>query len=77
MCLGVFPLYFERPMMKDSMPIRFRRARADACLRTLQKNIEELLGLPTGSFKFVHPNGRKARGMQQSQRCAAAGIAES
>lgn len=43
------------------VPLRYRRARASATLRTLQGRIEDTFGLPEGSLKFIYPNGRKAR----------------
>jgi hypothetical protein len=42
-------------------PIRFRKARADATIQTLQAEIEAKYGLPTGSVKIVMPSGRKQR----------------
>lgn len=42
-------------------PIRFRKARADATIATLQAEIETKYGLPPGSVKFVMPSGRKQR----------------
>ncbi|MEY9543114.1 hypothetical protein ABIE85_006174 [Bradyrhizobium diazoefficiens] len=42
-------------------PIRFRKARADATIATLQAEIEMKYGLPPGSVKLVMPNGRKQR----------------
>ena len=42
-------------------PIRFRRARADAKIETLQAEIENKYGLPPGSVRIVMPNGRKQR----------------
>jgi hypothetical protein len=42
-------------------PIRFRKARADAKIESLQAAIEKKLGLPSGCVKFVTPNGRQQR----------------
>lgn len=42
-------------------PIRFRRARSDASLGTLQAEIEKKFSLPPGSVRIVRPDGRKMR----------------
>lgn len=42
-------------------PIRFRKARADARIETIQAEIEEKYGLPPGSVKIMMPSGRKQR----------------
>jgi hypothetical protein len=42
-------------------PIRFRKARRDALIGSLQTTIESKFGLPSGSVKLVHPSGRRAR----------------
>lgn len=42
-------------------PIRYRRARSDASLGTLQEEIEKKFGLPPGSVRIVRPDGRKMR----------------
>lgn len=61
--LGV---YGENPFMqKKATPkkkaTRFRRARADATIASIQRTMERKFGLPEGSVKLVYPNGRKAR----------------
>ena len=58
------------PIRKKKMPLiartetprRFRRARKNASLDSVQKRLEDLLGLPYGSVKLILPSGRKARG---------------
>lgn len=42
-------------------PIRFRKARADARIGSLQVAIEKKLGFPAGSVIFVGPDGRPQR----------------
>lgn len=37
---------------------RVRRARADASVKSIQKNIEKTFGLPLGSVKLIRPSGR-------------------
>jgi len=46
---------------RESTPSRYRRAKSDCSIESLQKNIEETFGLPEGSIKIVYPTGRKAR----------------
>lgn len=40
---------------------RVNRARADACVHSIQANIESHYGLPEGSVRLVRPNGRAKR----------------
>jgi hypothetical protein len=40
---------------------RYRKAKSDGSVGTLQKTIEKQLELPAGSVKIVYPSGRKAR----------------
>lgn len=42
-------------------PARYRRARSDSSLATLQRSIEGNYGLPAGSVRLVRPDGRKVR----------------
>lgn len=42
-------------------PTRFRQARSDATVQSMQDWIENRLGLPAGSVRIVTPTGRKAR----------------
>lgn len=53
------------PFSQDSNKIssdvkigRVRRARADASVKSIQKNIERIFGLPIGSVKLTRPSGR-------------------
>jgi len=46
---------------RNDYPSRFRKARADSSISSVQKTIERKFGLPTGSVKLVYPNGRKTR----------------
>jgi hypothetical protein len=41
--------------------VRFKRARADACVQSIQASIESDYGLPTGSVRLLRPNGRAKR----------------
>lgn len=42
-------------------PTRYRSARADSSLATLQRTIERDYGLPAGAIRIVRPDGRKVR----------------
>lgn len=42
-------------------PIRFRQLRSDAKIASVCTDLEQKLGLPHGSLKFVKPNGRFIR----------------
>jgi hypothetical protein len=42
-------------------PIRFRKARADAKIGSVQTALEDKLGFPYGCLQFVDPTGRKLR----------------
>ncbi len=42
-------------------PIRFRKARSDARIGSVQVVIEKKLGVPVGSVIFVGPDGRPLR----------------
>lgn len=46
---------------RTQTPSRYRRARADSSLATLQRSIERDYGLPAGSIRIVRPDGRKVR----------------
>ena len=46
---------------RTQYPARYRRARADSSLATLQRSIERDYGLPQGSIRIVRPDGRKVR----------------
>jgi hypothetical protein len=46
---------------KLETPSRFRAVRSDASIDSIQKKIEGVFRLPTGSIKLVYPSGRKAR----------------
>jgi hypothetical protein len=41
--------------------LRFRKAKSDGSIATLQRTLERQFGLPSGSVKLVYPSGRKAR----------------
>jgi hypothetical protein len=42
-------------------PARYRKAKADAKLATIQETVEKLMGLPSGCVRFVTPAGKKVR----------------
>lgn len=46
---------------RTEQPIRFRAAKADAHLSSMQATLEKTFGLPAGSVRLVYPSGRKAR----------------
>lgn len=46
---------------KKKKPVRYRKAKADGSIGTLQKNLEKTFGLPKGSVKLIYPSGRRAR----------------
>jgi hypothetical protein len=46
---------------REDRPSRFRKARGDASIATIQRTLEDKFGLPGGSVKLVYPTGRKAR----------------
>jgi hypothetical protein len=46
---------------RNQNPSRYRKARSDASVDSIQLTIEENYGLPSGSVKLVNPNGRKIR----------------
>lgn len=46
---------------REDKPSRYRKARGDASIATIQKTLEGKFGLPEGSVKLVYPSGRKAR----------------
>jgi hypothetical protein len=46
---------------RTQSPRRFRRAHSNARLGALQETVETMLGLPSGSVRFVRPNGDKVR----------------
>jgi len=47
--------------LRNQKPVRFRKARSDASVKSLAASIEAALGLPSGCVRFVAPNGRKIR----------------
>ena len=51
----------EGKTRRQETPKRFRVARRDALIDSIQKKIEKDYGLPEGSVKLVYPSGRKAR----------------
>jgi len=50
-----------QPKTNTSTPIRYRKAKPDASIESIQKQIEKMLGLTVGSVKLVYPSGRKVR----------------
>lgn len=46
----------------NQIPTRWRGARSDASVRTIECNIEEAFKLPKGSVGLHLPSGRRARG---------------
>lgn len=46
---------------RNQNPTRYRKARNDASISSIQKTMEKKFGLPEGSVKLVNPNGRKIR----------------
>jgi hypothetical protein len=46
---------------RAAKPIRYKRAKSDALVPSIQATIEKKFGLPAGSIKLVYPSGRKAR----------------
>ena len=50
----------KRKKRRDK-PSRFRKAREDASIVSIQTTMEKKFGLPSGSVKLVYPSGRKAR----------------
>ena len=46
---------------RSQNPTRFRKARSDATIESIQRTLENKFGLPSGSVKLVYPSGRKAR----------------
>lgn len=57
---GENPVMATKPAPKKKAA-RFRRARADATIASIQRTMERKFGLPEGSVKLVYPSGRKAR----------------
>ena len=41
--------------------VRFKKARADASVDTIQSSIESDYGLPAGSVRLLRPDGRPKR----------------
>jgi len=50
----------QRRVRKDKAT-RYRKAKSDSSVATMQRTIETKFGLPTGCVKLVYPNGRKVR----------------
>lgn len=46
---------------REQNPSRFRLARNDASIESIQRTIESKFGIPAGSVRLVNPNGRKIR----------------
>lgn len=46
---------------RKSVGLRFKRVKSTARLDGVQKTIENLMGLPAGSVRFVTPKGKKVR----------------
>ena len=46
---------------RAAKPIRYKKAKSDALVPSIQATIEKKFGLPAGSVKLVYPSGRKAR----------------
>jgi hypothetical protein len=46
---------------RKQTPVRFKRARSDGSLGSLQRLIERIFGLPQDSVRIVFPTGRKMR----------------
>jgi hypothetical protein len=46
---------------RAATPKRFRVAKADASIESIQRTIEKNFHLPAGSVKLTYRNGRKAR----------------
>ena len=44
-----------------SKPTRYRVAKKDASIESIQTTLEKKFGLPAGSIKLIYPSGRKAR----------------
>jgi hypothetical protein len=42
-------------------PVRFKKARGDASVDTIQSTIESDYGLPTGSVRLLRPDGTPKR----------------
>ena len=42
-------------------PSRYRKAKSNSSIATVQRTLEAKFGLPEGSVKLVYPSGRKAR----------------
>lgn len=51
----------KNPVRRTRSGIRYRRARSDSTLGTLQVEIERTFGLPPGGVRLVRPDGRKMR----------------
>jgi hypothetical protein len=48
-------------MTRCANPIRFRKARSDAHIGSLQTEIESVFGLPVGCIRIEAPDGRRMR----------------
>lgn len=42
-------------------PTRYRRAKSNSPIASIQRVLEDSFGLPEGSVRLVYPGGRKAR----------------
>lgn len=49
------------PTKRKEVPSRFRKVKSTARLAGVQATIESMMGLPTGSVRFVMPDGRTVR----------------
>jgi hypothetical protein len=47
--------------LRNATAKRYRSAKSDGSIASLQRTIEKQLNLPSGSVKIVYPSGRKAR----------------
>jgi ribosomal protein L23 len=50
----------EEKNERDQIPKRFKVARSDASIKSIQRKIEKIFGLPGGSVKLVKRSGKKA-----------------
>lgn len=51
----------KKVVKRAAKAIRYRKAKVNGSIGSLQKTIEKQFGLPSGSIKIVYPSGRKAR----------------
>jgi hypothetical protein len=53
---------------RSEEPRRQRSARSDAKVESIEQNIEQTYGLPSGSVRINNPDGSDARGDQKIKR---------